>query len=147
MNTAIDLGKRSRCFRGAIGCVIVSSDNRVLAASYVGPSRDFLPANEDPSTDCRSWCPRSQPGAETDPSYSNCISCHAEQNAIARCQGDPTGGTVYVNGSVCINCAKLLAAAGVARVVMKVLESDSHRNPGAVINFLVLCGVDVTRTS
>lgn len=144
MIVANNLGQRSRCSRGAIGCVIVSSDNRVLAASYVGPAKDFKPANYKPDTDCTSWCPRSQPGAEIDPSYGNCISCHAEQNAIARCQGDPSGGTIYVNGSICVNCAKLVAAAGIARVVMIVHSADAHRNPDQVMKFLQVCQIEVT---
>lgn len=143
MAVAESLAHRSRCSRAQIGCVIVSADNKVLAASYNGPARNFSPANRNPNTGCRSWCPRAQEGASLDPSYANCVSCHGEQNAIARCQGDPTGGTVYVNGSICINCAKLIAAAGLSRAVMQVRASEAHRNTSDVVAFLTSCGVKV----
>lgn len=143
MAMAVQLGKRSRCSRGKIGAVIVSADNRVLSASYVGPAKNYAPANRDLSTDCTAWCPRAQPGAATDPSYANCVSCHAEQNAVARCDESPQGGTIYVNGSICVNCAKLVAAAGMAKVVMIVYAADAHRNPEAVVKFLIDAGVAV----
>lgn len=146
--TAEKAGERSRCARGQIGCVLVGADNNVVAVSYVGPPADFAPAQEDETSDCRSWCPR---GTKTDPidldpEHRDCISCHAEQNAIARADFSLLqGGTAYVNATCCINCAKLLAAARVARVVMTVRTADAHRDPGRTIEFLEHSGIEVVK--
>lgn len=47
--------------------------------------------------------------------YSNCISLHAEQNAIAYAR-EP-GDTIYITGAPCDMCTKLIAAAGITRIV------------------------------
>lgn len=147
MTTAIKVGQRSRCSRGSIGCVLVGADNRVVSVSYVGPPPNFVPAELDPNSDCRSWCERS---LETDPAkldaaYSNCPSVHAEQNAISRADFTRlVGGTAYVNASACWQCAKLLAAAQVARVVMLIKDTDGHRNPQKTIDYLLDCGIATT---
>lgn len=135
-------GKRSRCVRGAIGCVLVSPTNEVVAVSYVGPPPGFLDANIDDS-DCRSWCPRSS-AVTLDPGYRDCVSSHAEMNAIARADFTRIrGGTAYVNGATCWMCAKGLAASGVARVVMETRIGEMHRNPAATETLLVSCGIQV----
>jgi deoxycytidylate deaminase len=170
MRMADELGKRSRCFRGDIGCVLVSVDNQVVAATYVGPPPTFEPADDTkryeearaslPSlnlkqvfpasepmsmTDCRAWCPRAQPDHVPEEGYVDCVSSHAEMNAVSRADWSRLqGGTAYVNGAVCFQCAKLLAACGVSRVVMKVLESDSHRRPQRSIDYLKECGISVS---
>lgn len=137
MAMARKFGERSRCERGKIGCVLVSVDNQVVSASYVGPPPHFAPANEDETSTCSSWCPRACKTADFDPGYSDCISAHAESNAVARADFSRLkGGTAYVNGAVCYNCCKLLAASGIARVVMEVYTADAHRNPVKSITYL-----------
>lgn len=147
MQMAVTVGARSRCSRGAIGCVLVGSDNQVVSVSYVGPPPNYAPAQVDTTTNCRSWCERS---VETDPTkldaaYSTCPSVHAEQNAVSRADFSRLkGGTAYCNGAVCWQCAKLLAAAQVSRVVMVVKESDNHRNPQKTLDYLKDCGILTT---
>lgn len=50
---------------------------------------------------------------------------------------------MYVSSSVCFNCSKLVANSGVDRVVMRVDESMTHRDPKTVIEFLLNCGLKV----
>jgi len=152
MSMAENIGQRTRCVRaqratqaGGIGCVIVSSDNRVVSTSYAGPPAGYAPANEDPGSGCDKWCPRAQKTDNLDPGYTDCVSSHAEQSAIARADfTQAVGGTAYVNSSVCLQCSKLLATALLSRVVMRVSPQDSHRFPsGSSVDYLRTAGLTV----
>ena len=97
------LWHRSACDRLHVGCVIVSGGqhkNRIVAAGYNG----FLPGAPHSS------CVRD--GHEQ-------ATVHAEQNAIsdaARRGVSLSGCTAYITHFPCVNCAKLLAASGIAKV-------------------------------
>ncbi len=103
MATALLLSTRSPCERLHVGCVIVSGGdrkNRIVAAGYNG----FLPGTPHVS--------RVRDGHEQ-------ATVHAEQNAIADAarRGSPVEGCIaYVTHFPCINCAKILAAAGIAEI-------------------------------
>lgn len=151
MSMAESIGQRTRCVRaqavtekGGIGCVIVTADNRVAAASYAGPPAGYHAANEVPESTCDQWCPRALKTDNLDPGYTDCVSSHAEMSAVARADfTESAGGTAYVNSSVCLSCAKVLATALIARVVMRVSDKDSHRYPEAAIAYLRESGVEV----
>lgn len=135
MNCAKSIGLRSRCIRAEFGCVIVSPLNEVIAVSYVGPPANFYPANVHPTDKCDFWCSRST-GADLPTDYSNCVSIHAEQNAIARSDYAKTkGATLYVNGMPCLMCAKVILAAGIRRVVVEMDKGGVHREPTKVEQF------------
>lgn len=53
------------------------------------------------------------PGAD----YRNCISLHAEQNALLRAGDRANGGTLYVTREPCDWCWKNIRATGLSRVV------------------------------
>lgn len=103
MATALLMATRSACGRLHVGCVLVSGGehrNRLVAAGYNG----FLPGTPHRS--------RVRNGHEQ-------ATVHAEQNAIAdaaRRGVSLAGATAYVSHFPCLNCAKMLAAAGVRRV-------------------------------
>jgi dCMP deaminase len=91
--------KRSACHRLQVGCVLVKN-NRIIAQGYNG----FLPG-----------CPhisKVRDGHEQ-------ATIHAEQNAITDCakRGVSTdGSTAYITHYPCINCMKLLCAAGITHI-------------------------------
>ena len=103
MATAMLISTRSPCERLHVGCVIVSGGtrkNRIVAAGYNG----FLPGTPHVS--------RLREGHEQ-------ATVHAEQNAIADAarRGSAVEGCVaYVTHYPCINCAKILAASGIAEI-------------------------------
>lgn len=103
MATALLMATRSSCQRLNVGCVVVSGGeqkNRIVAAGYNG----FLPGAPHTS--------RVRDGHEQ-------ATVHAEQNAIsdaARRGVSLEGATVYITHFPCINCAKILAAAGIRRI-------------------------------
>jgi len=100
MATAVLMSTRSNCERLHVGCVIVSGGarkNRLVAAGYNG----FLPGTPHVS--------RVREGREQ-------ATVHAEQNAIADAarRGISVEGCVaYVTHYPCVNCAKIMAAAGI----------------------------------
>jgi dCMP deaminase len=103
MATAALIASRSNCERLHVGCVLVTSGdrkNRVVAAGYNG----YLPGSPHFS--------RMRDGHEQ-------ATVHAEQNAVADAarRGSSVAGCVaYVTHYPCLNCAKILAAAGIAEI-------------------------------
>lgn len=103
MATACLIASRSSCERLHVGCVIVSGApqaNRIVAAGYNG----FLPGLPHTS--------RIRDNHEQG-------TVHAEQNAIsdaARRGVSLAGGTAYVTHFPCINCTKILIAAGIVAI-------------------------------
>lgn len=103
MSTAFLIASRSPCDRLHVGCVLVSAgthSNRIIAAGYNG----FLPGSAHVS--------HVREGHEQ-------ATVHAEQNAIsdaARRGISLEGATAYVTHYPCINCAKIMAAAGIRMV-------------------------------
>ena len=103
MATAVLISTRSHCERLHVGCIIVTGGdrkNRLGAAGYTG----FLPGTPHVS--------RLRDGREQ-------ATVHAEQNAIADAarRGSSVDGCVaYVTHFPCINCAKILSAAGIAEI-------------------------------
>ena len=113
------IAARSRCVRRQAGVVIVSVTNRVVAVGYNGPPA-HLPLS---GLHCDSWCPRAtDSGDSTGNNYDNCLTIHAEINALLVCdRRDREGGTIYINaqaGAPCFDCAKAIANSGLARLVI-----------------------------
>ncbi len=102
MSIALLLAARSSCERLHVGCILVSGEenkNRIIAAGYNG----FLTGLEHKSI--------VRDGHEQ-------ATVHAEQNAIADAarRGVTTQGAIaYITHFPCINCAKILLAAGIKK--------------------------------
>jgi dCMP deaminase len=128
MATAVLMSTRSPCERLNVGCVIVSGGerkNRLVAAGYNG----FLPGTPHVS--------RVREGHEQ-------ATVHAEQNAVADAarRGSSVEGCVaYVTHFPCINCAKILAAAGIAEIRYR---SDYSNDP-LVAPLLADAGIKITQ--
>jgi deoxycytidylate deaminase len=107
MAVARDMAMRSLCPNGP-GCVIVDEYNVPIICAYAGP--DFTISTTGRES-CFTICPRSAKpgGVPKDSQYLDCISIHAEQNALIL--GDSTrmrGGTAYVSRRPCYTCMKML---------------------------------------
>ncbi len=101
MACAILVGSRSSCSRLHVGCVIINEDQRLVSAGYNG----FLAKAPHVSV--------VRHGHEQ-------ATVHAEQNAIANAANNGTsvaGATAYITHRPCINCAKILAAAGIKKII------------------------------
>lgn len=105
------VAKRATCPRRAVGVVLVR-DKRIITTGYNGSPPGMPHCTE---VGCRLH-------------NGHCIrTIHAEQNAVAQAalHGVSTeGATCYVTAAPCVNCAKLLVAAGITRVVYGEEYSD-----------------------
>jgi dCMP deaminase len=128
MATAKLIASRSNCERLHVGCVIVTAGdrkNRLVAAGYNG----FLPGTPHVS--------RVRDDHEQ-------ATVHAEQNAIAdaaRRGSSVDGCTVYVTHYPCINCAKIMAAAGIAEIIYH----EDYVNDPLVAPILTDAGVRIAK--
>lgn len=128
MATAVLMSTRSPCERLHVGCVLISrgaQQNRLVAAGYNG----FLPGTPHVS--------RTRDGHEQ-------ATVHAEQNAVADAarRGTPVAGAVaYVTHYPCINCAKILASAGIAEIRYR----HDYQNDPLVAPLLADAGVLVVQ--
>ena len=128
MATAVLISTRSNCERLHVGCIIVTAGdrkNRLVAAGYNG----FLPGTPHVS--------RVRDGREQ-------ATVHAEQNAIADAarRGSSVDGCVaYVTHFPCINCAKVMAASGIAEIKYR----DDYCNDPLVMPLLSDAGVKISK--
>jgi len=128
MATAFLISSRSNCERLHVGCVIVTGGerkNRIVTAGYNG----FLPGTPHVS--------RVRDGHEQ-------ATVHAEQNAVsdaARRGSSVDGCVAYVTHYPCINCAKILAAAGIADIRYR----EDYSNDPLVAPLLADAGVKISR--
>jgi len=108
MECAEAQAKLSLCTDKQVGCV-VTQDNRIVATGFNGTPQGY-------NNDCEVFdekCNRMITGPYT---------IHAEQNAIIMAArfGIPLDGTtMYVKYFPCPTCAKMIAQAGIDRVVFK----------------------------
>lgn len=141
MAVADAISQRSLCCRAQVGAAIVTEDQRGVSVSYNGPAK-----GDSVEGSCSGWCPRAQ-SRDLSPDYGTCRAIHSEANALTRANySEIQGATIYVTGSVCINCAKQLANSGIRRVVHRVLPEQEYRNPESVEQYLRECGIEVVRS-
>lgn len=134
------VAKKSRCSRARIGAVIVSGNQRIAATGYNGPA-----ASWPHSGMCAGWCPRARGEGTLDNTYDLCPAIHAEANALLYVdRSSIDGGTVYVTGVPCMQCAKLISNSGIRRVVCRASENDAHRRPELVFAYFKETGIDYT---
>jgi dCMP deaminase len=113
---------RGTCLRASVGCVI-SKDGRIISTGYVGSPRG-LPHCTDVGCD-----QSTSPG---------CVrTVHAEANALifAARHGIATeGADLHSTHSPCRDCVKLIANAGIVRVVY----DSMYRDPKPIITLRLL---------
>lgn len=133
------IAKRSLCVRAQVGAVITDTSNRIVGEGYNNPPAGYKHGAQP----CNAWCKRV--GSPTpSPDYSDCVTLHAEANALLMSDRSlRLGGTIYVTSHVCYRCAVLIANSGLERVVVDTDRADAHRDPLASYRFLVECGLQV----
>ena len=98
---------RSTCDRAFVGCTLVNKDNRIVSTGYNGSVAG------NPHCDEVGHVLRD----------GHCIATiHAEMNALLYCAKEGIsvkGATAYITHFPCLNCAKALIQAGIAKVVYK----------------------------
>jgi len=129
MGFAHRAARRASCPRRAVGAVLVTPDNRLLAAGYNGAPSGWEDCLTSGCHMVNGHCERA---------------VHAEANVIitaARHGLSTQGTTLYISGaSPCQRCALLIAQAGITRVVHRL----DYTTPDGV-DLLKSHGVVVTR--
>ena len=125
MNLAVQAATRSTCPRKSVGAVVVR-DKAILATGYNGSIRGLAHCTEVGCLMDNGHCVRT---------------VHAEANAIlqaARHGVRIEGADVYVTASPCWDCFKLIANAGIGRV----LYGDFYRDD-RIRQFAQEAGIDL----
>ena len=101
------VAKRSTCRRRSVGCVLVDSNNHVVATGYNGVPTHFPHCLDSP-------CLGANSPSGTD--LESCLAVHAEQNALLQLRSNDFL-TAYLTVSPCITCAKMIANSKIIRIV------------------------------
>lgn len=114
LDIATAVAARTDCRRSKVGAVIVDPARRIIATGYPGTAAG--------QAGCLAGaCPRGLLTAEQcppDSNYDNCISQHAEVNALLYSdRSRHERGTIYITRGPCTWCSKLIQASGLHRVV------------------------------
>lgn len=107
------VAERADCTRRQVGAVILDPEHRVVSTGYNG-------APSGGASCLRGECPRgklSYAELPADSAYTNCVAIHAESNSLLYARRDLRGCTIYVTAEPCHECRRLIAGAGITRVV------------------------------
>jgi len=126
ISSALLIASRSSCHRLHVGCLLVK-DNRIISAGYNGflaglPHESVVVNNHEQNT------------------------VHAEQNAISDCAKrgvNTNGATAYITHYPCINCAKILLAAGIKQIKYY----HDYKNSKLVANILNKANIPAIKLS
>ena len=126
ISSALLIASRSSCERLHVGCLLVKN-NRIISAGYNGflsglPHESCVVDNHEQNT------------------------VHAEQNAISDCakRGVNTdGSTAYITHYPCINCIKILLAAG----IKEIKYYHDYKNSDLVKNILTKANIKAIKLS
>lgn len=111
MNIAKEVSTRSTCDRKFVGAVIVR-DRSILATGYNGSIKGLPHCDEEGHLMEDNHCVRT---------------VHAEANAIVQAAKHGMrieGADIYVTASPCWNCFRLIANAGITRIIFGELYRD-----------------------
>jgi dCMP deaminase len=114
MNIAIAVSLRGDCVRAQHGTVIVKN-HKIISTGYNG-----TPSGDERSCGSTGQCPRAldENAKHSKGDYDLCWSTHSEANALLRANWEELqGSTIYITGAPCLGCYKLIASAGIDRVV------------------------------
>jgi dCMP deaminase len=107
LEIANTVAQRGTCERRKVGCVLVDSDNHIVATGYNGVAKNFTHCIDNP---CEGASYPSGEGLEL------CEAIHAELNAFLQCRSDDSL-TMYTTTTPCVACAKVICNSNVKRVV------------------------------
>lgn len=100
------LGQRSTCLDKQVGCIIINSQNEIIASGYNGAPRGM--------GHCINigYCAKN---FAKNPDL--CPSAHAEQNALLQCKVPEQIDTIYLTLSPCVPCIRIIMNTPCKRIV------------------------------
>jgi dCMP deaminase len=109
MDIVAVMARRSTCARRAVGCVIISADNKILSTGYNGV--------QSSAPHCNDGYPCVGFDAPSGTSLDDCQAVHAEQNALWICRYPELMHMLYVSCSPCYSCTQLMLNTPIQRVI------------------------------
>ena len=116
--------KRSACHRLHVGCLLVK-ENRIISQGYNG----YLPG---------------APHEQVMRDGHEIATVHAEQNAVTDCAKrgvSCNNATAYITHYPCINCMKIMCAAGISEIKY----IDDYRNDNMIPYFANLSNISISK--
>ena len=110
LNMARLTALRSTCVRRQVGCILVDTDNHVVATGYNGVPKNFIHCLDKP---CKGA------DAQSGTRLNECKAVHAEMNALLQLQSTDIL-TAYITVTPCFDCSKVLANSNVKRIISPV---------------------------
>ena len=107
LNMARLAALRSTCVRRQVGCILVDTDNHVVATGYNGVPKGFVHCLDQPCNGAN---------APSGTRLNECKAVHAEMNALLQLKSTDEL-TAYLTVTPCFNCSKILANSNVKRIV------------------------------
>tara|TARA_Y100000310_G_scaffold250238_1_gene256426 strand:- start:316 stop:756 length:441 start_codon:yes stop_codon:yes gene_type:complete len=102
------VSERGTCIRRQVGCVLVNSNDHIVATGYNGVPKNFPHCIDQP-------CEGSKyPSGE---GLDKCEAIHAELNAFLQLRSDDDSLTMYTTTTPCTACAKVICNSYVKRIV------------------------------
>ena len=101
------VSERGTCIRRQVGCVLVDSNDHIVATGFNGVAKGFEHCIDQPCEGAN------YPSGE---GLDKCEAIHAELNAFLQCRSDDSL-TMYTTTTPCIACAKVICNSLVKRVV------------------------------
>lgn len=105
---------RGDCVRAQHGAVVVKK-HKIVSTGYNG-----TPSGSTNSCGATGQCPRAldKDAQHSKGDYDLCWATHAEANALLRADwNDLQEATIYITGQPCPGCLKLIASAGIKKIV------------------------------
>jgi len=110
LNMARLASLRSTCARRQVGCILVDSQNHVVATGYNGVPKGFKHCVDYP---CKGA------NAISGTRLNECKAVHAEMNALLQLTSNDIL-TAYLTVTPCFDCSKILANSTIRRIVAPV---------------------------
>ena len=129
MNIAREVATRATCDRKHVGAVIVR-DRSILATGYNGSIAGLPHCDEEGHLMEDGHCVRT---------------IHAETNAVIQAARNGVridGGAIYVTASPCFSCFKLIANAGIKKIVYSEFYRDER-----IFDFSKRLGIELSQAS
>jgi len=108
LEIATTVAKRGTCPRRKVGCVLVDSNNHIVATGYNGVARKFPHCIDQPCEGAN------YPSGE---GLDKCEAIHAELNAFLQLRSNDTSLSMYTTTTPCKGCARVICNSHVKRVV------------------------------
>lgn len=130
----------STCAKRKYAAILIDAKNHVVGMGYNGGPSGFDHCEDG-------GCPRYTQNSAPGSSYDNCISIHAEQNALLHCDYSLEPTKMYINGPPCFTCAKLIANSTVKKVFYLDDSSYTYSNWKEVESFLNKANVETVKVN